>query len=127
MERTPCLTILDSFSRHGFFLRTKTAIEIANQLTQYFSNHGISEKITFDNGIEFKNNIIQELAETHQISLHYITNYNPTSNAFIERFHSTLIEQIIVIEDKNISLGEKLNRALLSYSFIDFIYTITNY
>lgn len=127
MNRTPCLTLIDSFSRHGqcYILNSKTATEIANKLINYFSNHGIPDKITFDNGTEFKNQIIQDLCETHKITVHYITNYNPTSNALVERFHSTLIEQIRVIDTKNMSLTEKMNIALLSYN--NSIHSSTSY
>jgi len=118
ISKTPCLTLVDSFSRHGqcFILKSKTAIEIIECLIRYFSNHGTPKKITTDNGTEFKNGIIQDFVSLHNIEVHYITNYNPTSNSLVERFHSTLIEQIRVIEDKNLGLREKLNRAVLSYN-----------
>ncbi|XP_045468252.1 uncharacterized protein LOC123676417 [Harmonia axyridis] len=117
-NQTNCLSVIDSFSRFGqcYPLLQKTGSEIMDKLLIYFSHYGIPNKITCDNGIEFKNNVIQDFCKVHKIEIHYITNYNPNSNALVERFHSTLIEQLRTIGNKNLTFQNKLAQALLSYN-----------
>lgn len=117
-NQTYCLSIVDSFSRLGqcYTLIQKTGTEILDKLLIFFSHYGIPNKITCDNGLEFKNNVIQDFCKVHKIEIHYITNYNPNSNAIVERFHSTLIEQLRTITDKNLTFQNRLSQALLSYN-----------
>lgn len=112
-----CLSIIDSFSRLGqcYPLLQKTGTEIIDKLLIYFSHYGIPNKITCDNGLEFKNKVVQDFCKLHKIEIHYITNYNPNSNALVERFHSTLIEQLRAIGNKN-SFQNRISLALLSYN-----------
>ncbi|KAK9876430.1 hypothetical protein WA026_012743 [Henosepilachna vigintioctopunctata] len=117
-NQTNCLSVIDSFSRLGqcYPLLQKTGTEILDKLLIFFSHYGVPNKMTCDNGVEFKNNAIQDFCKIHKIEIHYITNYNPNSNGIVERFHSTLIEQLRTITEKNLTFQNRLSQALLSYN-----------
>lgn len=54
--------------------------------------HGIPKIIVSDNWTEFKNGLLQEFADTHEVTIHYITLENHPSNGMTGRFHSTIME-----------------------------------
>lgn len=114
------LTIIDSFSKFGQAspIITKTAVEITSQLLKYFSDHGIPQKITSDNGTEFKNAIINDLCTLYKIEFHYTTPRNPNSNSPIERFHSTLRESMtsLKLQNPNKSVTDLMTIAILNYN-----------
>ncbi|KAK9711421.1 Integrase zinc binding domain [Popillia japonica] len=114
------ITLIDSFSKFGqaYTITSLNAVETASKLIQYFSCFGIPDRITCDNGIEFKNSIIQDLCKMYQIELHYTTTYNPNSNSPVERFHSTIIEAIRVLREEKPyqDIVHLMNYAILSYN-----------
>jgi hypothetical protein len=90
------LTILDAFSRYGqaYHIASLSPINIIDSLLVFISHHGLPNKITADRGSEFKNNSLENFCELHKIELHFTTSKNSNSNSPVERFHSTLAEEI---------------------------------
>lgn len=121
LEQSKFLTIIDSFSKYAqaYFLNSLSTTEITDNLIQFFSHHGIPKQIIIDNGTEFKNSVVTELLELHKIKIHFISPYHPQSNGQIERFHSTIIEHIRLLNTQGfakISVRMKMLYAILSYN-----------
>lgn len=97
------LTIIDAFSKlaQALPIQAKTSLDICNAFLNYFSYYGIPEKITLDNGTEFKNENVKELLKSHKIDIHFTTPSHHESNSPIERFHSTLIEHLRILQQKH--------------------------
>ena len=97
------LTIIDSFSKYAqaYLIKTNTAPEILNKLRHFIAHHDRPKRIVCDQGSEFKNKTFEEYLNMLGIELHYTTAYNPNSNSFIERFHSTILEKLRIINIKN--------------------------
>ena len=114
------LTIIDTFSKLGQALpiHGKTAIEISTALIKYFSFYGLPERIIMDNGPEFKNETVRELLKAHKINIHFTTPFHHESNSPIERFHSTLIEHLRILNErfKNENVKELMQYALIAYN-----------
>lgn len=123
------LTIIDSFSKFGqaYLISSLNAIETASKLIEFFSNFGITKKITCDNDTEFKNGVIQDLCKLYKIELHYTTAYNPNSNSPIERFHSTILESIRVLREEkpHQDVINLMQYAILSYN--NSVHSATEY
>lgn len=130
LENCKFLTITDSFSKYAqaYKLNSCQSIEIANNLIKYFTHHCIPDQIISDNGGEFKNSVIREILTTHKIKIHFISSQHPESNGLVERFHSTLIEHIRLLNNQDNYKKEpieiKVNYALLAYN--NTIHSVTN-
>jgi hypothetical protein len=114
------LTIIDLFSKYAqaYPLQSVTGLSVLNALSIYMSHHGPPLCITADQGTEFKNQLIRELAKLHKIKLHLISVNNPESNGAIERFHSTILEHIRIISKNHSDLTthEIMVYAIIGYN-----------
>nr|CAH7733080.1 unnamed protein product [Callosobruchus chinensis] len=130
LEGSKILTIVDSFSKYAqaYKLNSAQAIEVVNSFVKFFTHHCIPEQVYFDNGTEFKNSMIQELLQVHKINIHFTCSQHPNSVATVNRFHSTLIEHIRLMnnqqEFKNEPIDSKLDYAVLAYN--NTIHSVTN-
>ena len=130
LENCKFLPIIDSFSKYAqaYKLNSAQGIEVANNLIKYFTHHCIPKQIISDNGTELNNSVVQELLKTHKIKIHLISSQHPESNGVIEKFYSTLIEHLRLLnnqeEYKNKSIKIKVNYALLAYN--NTIHSATN-
>lgn len=120
-EQSKFLTIVDSFSKYAqaYFITSLTGTEIANNLLQFFSHHGIPKQIIVDNGTEFKNSLISELLGLHKVKVHFCTPNHPQSNGVIERFHSTITEHIRLLNTQGFlktPIKMKMMYAILAYN-----------
>lgn len=122
------LTILDKFSKFGHALPYfGTAISACQQLVHFFSFHGIPKQIVADNGTEFKNDVVDSLLKVHGIKIHFTTPYHHESNSPVERLHSTLLEHIRLLKEKDPKADTP---TLMSYAVIAYnstIHSTTNY
>lgn len=112
------ITLLDKFSKYGQAIETGgNSIDTFDVLIDYFSHHGVPTEISSDNGGEFKNAQIQQLCELYGIRHHTGTPYNHQSQADVERFHSTLLEHIRILQS-NIkqTLSQYMKLALIAYN-----------
>jgi transposase InsO family protein len=114
------LTIIDLFSKYAqaYPLQSVTGLSVLNALSIYMSHHGPPLCITADQGTEFKNQLIKELAKLHKIKLHLISVNNPESNGAIERFHSTILEHIRIISSNqsDLTTNELMVYAIIGYN-----------
>lgn len=123
LEKTKFLTLVDAFSKYAqaYPLCSSQGTEIANKLLDFFSHHRVCKQIISDNGGEFKNTVVQQLLALHKIDAHFTASQHPDSNGNIERFHSTLIEHIRILnnrdESKNDSISTKVKYAIIAYNY----------
>lgn len=120
-EQSKFLTIIDSFSKYAqaYPLCTTSGTEIADNLINFFSHHGIPNQIIVDNGTEFKNSVITELLSLHKIKIHFCSPNHPQSNGIIERFHSTLKEHIRLLNTQGFlktPIKSKVIYSILAYN-----------
>ncbi|EFA10868.1 hypothetical protein TcasGA2_TC001689 [Tribolium castaneum] len=93
--------------------------------------HGIrymsTIKMTVDRGGEFKNNTLENFCNLHKIELHYTTSKNSNSNFPVERFHSTLAEQIrcLKLERPNENTNTLMKYVIVGYN--NSIHSTTNF
>lgn len=121
LEQTKFLTIIDSFSKYAqaYMIKALASTEIVDQLLHFFSHHNIPKQIIVDNGTEFKNSVITELLNLHKIKVHFCSPNHAQSNGNIERFHSTIIEHIRLLNTKcflKSPIQSKMIYAVLAYN-----------
>lgn len=122
IERTKFLTIIDSFSKfaQAYYMSSANVIEVLDNLLDFFSHHGTPNLITTDNGPEFHNATFEEFLKLHKIEIHFTSVQHPNSNGMIERLHSTLTEQIRLLNNqqtfKNMSTPRKMKYAINAYN-----------
>ena len=102
LERKNYLTIIDAFSKYAqvYYLKNLNATTIADALIKFFTNYKVPKEITHDAGTEFNNNLVKELLNLYKIKIHMTCIANPKSNGIIERFHSTFIEHLRIINQR---------------------------
>lgn len=100
LNKEKYLTIIDSFTKFASckHLKSTTSVDIAANLIEYFAQYQVPNKITTDSGVEFNNEIINNLLKGYKIKLHITSVGNPQSNGLIEQFHSSVIEHFRLIE-----------------------------
>ena len=122
LEKVKFLSIICPFSRFAqlYQVRTNNSIEVVDSLIQFFGSHGLPETIISDNGAEFNSTLIKETLQLHEIEIHFISSQHPESNGCIERFHSTLVEHMRILnsreEFKREPTEKKVRYALLAYN-----------
>ena len=72
-------------------LKTKSAKEVALALTRAFCEHGFPLTLLSDNGTEFNNRVMSELALLMGFRHHTIVCYHPASQGLVERKNGTLL------------------------------------
>lgn len=95
--KTPMLHMIDHCTRLSScaLLRNKTADEVFKGLiTHWFSIYGSPQKILSDNGGEFSNSLIRELAEKFNITVYTTAAESPWANGLTERHNYTMGEMI---------------------------------
>jgi len=119
-DNTTYLTVIDSFSRYGqaLFIESKNPIDIKFCLLEYFTQHNIPRTITSDNGKEFDNDLIKDFANDLNIDWHFNIPNRPQGRALVERFHSTLLENIRVLKTKNpiLKIKEIVLKSVIYYN-----------
>ncbi|KXZ75701.1 Pro-Pol polyprotein-like Protein [Tribolium castaneum] len=96
------LTIIDAFSKYAqvYLLENMQAIEIMKKLLIFFSHHSVPSLIITDNGSEFDNGVVTEFFRLHKIDVHFCSPHHPASNGLIERFHSTFLEHLNLLNNR---------------------------
>ena len=122
LEKTKFLTIVDSFSKfaQAYPLPSSNSIDIIEAFVTHFSHHGTPSTLSLDNAPEFQSALMREFALAHDINLHFVASQRPESQGIVERFHSTLVEHIRLLNRKNPFTKEdvksKVKHALLGYN-----------
>lgn len=111
-------TLVDAFSKfaQALPLPGKTALHICNALIKYFTCSGIPQNIILDSGREFYNETVKELLKIHKINIHFTTPGHHESNSIVERFHSTLIEHLTILEEIYHLGTDLVHYAVLGYN-----------
>ena len=88
------LVITDMFSKlvELFALRTQTAEDVADCLTQVVSRYGVMKSLLTDQGRNFESGLVKELCKRMKIKKLRTTVYRPCCNGVTERFNRTLCE-----------------------------------
>jgi len=116
------LTLVDAFSKYAqaYYLTSNSSLEVVKNLLLYFSHHGIPKQIISDNGAEFDSSLVKEMLTLHKIDIHFICSQNPNSNGIVERFHSTLVEHVRLLNNRNEfscdSMVIKVRYAIIGYN-----------
>ena len=102
------LHMIDSATRLSSctILSSKSADQVMNGIMRYWiSLYGAPQKYHTDNGGEFCNELIQEMAEKFNITIHTTPAESPWANGITER-HNAIIEEMVIktMADTNCSL-----------------------
>lgn len=122
LERTKFLSIFDPFSKYAqmYVVPTNTSLDTVRALLKYFTHHGVPKQIVSDNGAELNSSLVKELLADHNIEIHFISSQHPQSNGPVERFHSTIIEHVRLLnlrdEFKRDDIETKIQYALIAYN-----------
>lgn len=95
------LHIIDQFTRFsaGSVLTTKRSSEIVKHfIHDWVSVHGPPQKLFSDNGGEFNNEEVRDMAENFNIEVKTTPAYSPWSNGLLERHNQTLTEIIVKVK-----------------------------
>ncbi|XP_048012163.1 uncharacterized protein LOC125245541 isoform X2 [Megalobrama amblycephala] len=98
------LHIIDQFTRFsaGSILTTKKSSEIVKHFVHvWISVHGPPQKLFSDNGGEFNNDEVRDMAENFNIEIKTTAAYSPWSNGLTERHNQTLTEIIMKVKTSN--------------------------
>ncbi len=98
------LHIIDHFTRFstGNIVKTKKSSEIVNSFIHtWISVHGAPQRLYSDNGGEFNNQEIRDMAENFNIETRTTAGYSPWSNGLLERHNQTLTEIILKVNREN--------------------------
>lgn len=98
------LHIIDQFTRFsaGSILTTKKSSEIVKHFVHvWISVHGPPQKLFSDNGGEFNNDEVRDMAENFNIEIKTTAAYSPWSNGLTERHNQTLSEIIMKVKSSN--------------------------
>ena len=110
------LTIIDMFSRYPevYVLKRSTSAEIINCLGHSFARFGLPVKIITDNGPQFTSAEFDEYLEQRGICHSKSSNYFPSSNGCIERFHGTLKNRLkkVFYDHREIAFETALDKVL---------------
>ena len=72
----------------------KRATTVAEGLWSIFCEHGTPSTLYSDQGSEFRNKILKEMAKNFQFSHKFFTVYHPASNGLCERKNSSILTAI---------------------------------
>lgn len=115
------LTIRDEFSKYtqAYPLPNKSAKEVHDKLLLYFRHYGKPEQIYSDNGLEFKNSLIDNMCESYNIRQLFTANRHPQANGSLERFHATLAESLRIGREEypKASFEELINIDIIAYNY----------
>jgi transposase InsO family protein len=109
------LTILDVATRFLFAkcLSQKTGGAVREALLLYFGTIGTPRQLVMDPGKEFQNATVRSLLDELLIRIHVTTPGHPRSHAAIERAHSTMTEQLRLIQ---VERGIRGQEAVVAYN-----------
>ena len=97
------ITVVDCFSGfiEAFPVSDKTAVTVAKVLlNQIFRRYSWCEELISDNGREYANDIIAEIAKQGHIVHIKTSPYHPQSNGKVERSHRTLVSCLSKVSNK---------------------------
>ena len=113
------LSVEDGFTKHAwcYAIPNKYAATVATCLLErHFAIFGLPETIKSDNGGEFVNGLLEELADRLRLGKSTTPVYNPNSNS-VERFHRTLNALLRVqMEREDVTWNRFLPAIMMAYN-----------
>ncbi len=109
------LTIIDLYSCYPevYILKRTTSSEIIEKLSHSFAQFGFPRRIVSDNGLQFVSTEFQDFLSSINVQHTQSSNYFPSSNGCIERFHSMLKSRLKCLSyDSPIKLQMALDKVL---------------
>ena len=96
----------------------KTAERVAKFLDRrVFNVFGPCKILQSDQGLEFKNTLVQELCKRHRVNQTFSSPYHPQTNGLVEKTNHTLVRKIASIsEDQKLSWDDALPIATFAYN-----------
>ncbi|ROT80449.1 hypothetical protein C7M84_000844 [Penaeus vannamei] len=101
------LVIVDFLTRFAVVraLPNKYAETVAEAVSEVFADLGIPQTVLTDQGREFRNEILKEMAKHMQFQHHKITAYHPASNGLCERTNQQVLNILRGMWTEKISTG----------------------
>lgn len=98
------LHVIDEFTRFsaGSIMKSKKSSEFVKKFLEcWLSKHGAPKCLYSDNGGEFNNEEVRDLAETFNMEVKTTTAYSPWRNGLLERHNRTLTEILLKLRAEN--------------------------
>ena len=102
------LNLVDAFSKYAWSqpIKIQNAINIKKAIEKVFNLIKLEfnipiNRIQFDKGTEFKNEIVEDLLKSNNIKVSYSSAYNFKSQSIVERFHQTLKRKLYIYMSAN--------------------------
>lgn len=125
------LHIIDEFTRFsaGSIMRSKRSSEFVKKfLESWIAVHGAPKRLYSDNGGEFNNDEVRDMAENFDIEVKTTAGYSPWSNGLLERHNQTLTEILMKIKaDNRCDWETALNWALMAKNALDNVHGYSSY
>ena len=125
------LHIIDEFTRFsaGSIMRSKrSSVFVRKFLESWIAVHGAPKRIYSDNGGEFNNDEVRDMAENFDIEVKTTAGYSPWSNGLLERHNQTLTEIMHKVKtDKQCDWETALNWALMAKNALDNVHGYSSY
>lgn len=115
-SKQPFLTLLDKLNKkaYAYHLPNRNWTKKIETLEEHFSKFGKPRKIITDN--EFSAENLKEFFREQNVELHLTRPNTHTGNSDVERFHSTLQEKLVTMNKEDLTLVQKVHRAVNNYN-----------
>ena len=125
------LHIIDEFTRFsaGRIMRSKKSSEFVKKfLESWVAVHGAPKRLFSDNGGEFNNTEVHDMAENFSIEIKTTAAYSPWSNGLMERHNETLTEILHKVKaDKHCDWETALYWALMAKNSLNNVHGYSSY
>lgn len=92
-----------------------------NAIRRFIVANGIPKKIVYDQGAEYNSNLFKDFCKQYNIERHVTSFQQSSSNAPVERLHSTLTEVYrIILEEKEKKKVQIDHEEILTETFITY-------
>lgn len=114
--KQPFLTLLDKLNKkaYAYHLPNRNWTKKIETLEEHFSKFKKPKKIITDN--EFSAENLKQFFREQDVDLHLTKPNTHTGNSDIERFHSTLQEKLVAMRKLDLTLIQKVHRAVNNYN-----------
>jgi putative transposase len=97
-RRFRCLNVVDAFNREGLASEVDTtlpAARVVQVLDEIALSCGYPQRVTVDNGPEFRSRAVDAWAYTHGVELVFIDAGKPAQNAVVESFNGRMRDECL--------------------------------
>jgi transposase InsO family protein len=123
------LNSVDAFSKYAWSqpIKIQNAINIKKALEKIFNliklefgnnSSSLINRIQFDKGTEFKNEIVEDFIKFNNIKVSYSSAYNFKSQSIVERFHQTIVDKANTLLHQSILLNISMKNTAQLYPLI---------